>query len=275
VTVAGDDGPVELCVAEAGENGRPLLLLHGFTGAKEDFSDWLDPLADRGWHAVAPDQRGHGESAKPAHDGAYSFDVFTGDLLALLDVLGWTSAVVLGHSMGGMVLQNAVVDAPERFAAIVLMDTTHRALKGVDPDVVEMACALAVEQGMPALLAAQAAVAGLRQPAEQRVLDERPGYAAFGDRKLLASAPAMYASMLRAITDPARRVDCLEALASVAVPTLVLVGEQDRPFLGPSRRMAEAIAGAELVVIPDAAHAPQFENPAAWWEALTSFLDRL
>jgi pimeloyl-ACP methyl ester carboxylesterase len=133
LTITGVDGPVELAVAEAGEGGRPLVLVHGFTGAKEDFTEWLDPLAERGWHAVAADQRGHGDSAKPTHEGAYSFDVFAADLLALFDALGWSSAVALGHSMGGMVLQTALLAAPDRFDGVVLMDTSHRAMKGVDP----------------------------------------------------------------------------------------------------------------------------------------------
>jgi 3-oxoadipate enol-lactonase len=275
LTIDGAEGPIDLSVAEAGAGGRPLLLIHGFTGAKEDFTEWLDPLAELGWHAVVADQRGHGESEKPAHDGAYSFDVFAADLLGLLDALGWDSAVALGHSMGGMVLQTAVLAAPARFEAIVLMDTSHRALKGVDPEVIELAVGIALDQGMDALLAAQAAVAGVQPPAALRVLEAREGYAAFGDRKLLASAPAMYAAMIRAITDPTNPIDRLEALRSVAVPALVLVGEEDQPFLNPSRRMAEAIPGAELVVVPDAAHSPQFENPEAWWAALTAFLQQL
>jgi len=51
--------------AEEGAGGRPFLLLHGFTGAKEDFADHLDRWADRGWHVVAPDLRGHGGSSAP------------------------------------------------------------------------------------------------------------------------------------------------------------------------------------------------------------------
>ena len=275
IEIAGADGPLELCVAEEGEGGRPLVLVHGFTGAKEDFTDWLEPLADLGWHVVAPDQRGHGASPKPEHEGAYSFDVFAGDLLALLDALGWGTAVALGHSMGGMVGQTAVLRAPERFAALVLMDTSHRALKGVDAEIVEAAAALARAEGMAAVLEAQAAIAGAQPPAALRVLAERPGYAEFGDRKMLASAPAMYGTMLRAITDAVGGLDRLEDLRSVRVPTLVIVGEEDRPFVKPSLRMADAIPGAELAVIPDAAHCPQFENEPAWWAALSGFLERL
>src|SRR5580704_557581 len=96
---------VELVVAESGAGGRPLLLLHGFTGAKEDFTEWLDPLAARGWHAVAPDHRGHGSSSKPASDDAYSFAILADDMLGLADALGWDRFALLGHSMGGMVAQ--------------------------------------------------------------------------------------------------------------------------------------------------------------------------
>ena len=80
--------------------------------------------------------------------------------------------------------------------------------------------------------------------------------------------------MLTAITDPAGG-DRLDALASVTVPALVLVGEQDTPFLKPSHRMAEAIPGAELAVLPDGGHSPQFESPDHWWKALSTFLERV
>ena len=59
-------GDVSLEIAEAGAGGRPLLMVHGFTGAKEDFADFFDRLAERGWHVVAPDLRGHGASDHPS-----------------------------------------------------------------------------------------------------------------------------------------------------------------------------------------------------------------
>ena len=54
-----------------------------------------------------------------------------------------------------------------------------------------------------------------------------------------------------------------------------MVGDQDRPFIAASERMAATIAGAVLAVIADAGHSPQFENPDGWWTALTEFLDRI
>jgi len=274
--VAGHGGPVSLALAEAGAGGRPLLLLHGFTGAKEDFTDHLEPLAERGWHAVAPDQRGHGASAQPIEEDAYSFDAFSADLLALFDALGWERCVALGHSMGGMVVQTAILRAPERFDALILMDTSHKGVRA-DPELVELGIALARSEGIAAVMAAQDAL-GADQPlgtgAHQRLLDTRAGYREFGARKMLASSSAMYAAMLGAIT-AAAGVDTLAELPSIAVPTLVLVGEEDAPFRKSSQRMADAIPGAELVVLPDGGHSPQFECTELWWKALTDFLDRL
>lgn len=278
VPIEGDDGPLELSVAEAGRGGRPLVLVHGFTGAKEDFTEWLDPLAELGWHAIAPDQRGHGASPQPADEGAYSFDVYASDLLALLDALGWSSAVALGHSMGGMVLQTAALKAPDRCQAIVLMDTSHRAVR-TDTALVELAVGIARTEGMAALMAAQEALAEDDAPLGtapgRRVEAERPGYKEFGRRKMLASSPAMYAAMIRTITDVSAGLDRLDDLRTLTMPALVIVGDQDEPFLKPSRRMAEAIPNAELAIIPEAGHSPQFESPDAWWGALTTFLARL
>ena len=276
VEVTGHGGPLSIALAEAGEGGRPLLLVHGFTGAKEDFADFLDPLAERGWHVVAPDQRGHGASEQPLEEDAYTFDAFAADLFGLLDALGWDSCVALGHSMGGMVVQTAVLQAPERFDALVLMDTSHTGLRA-DPELVQLGVALARTEGIAAVIAAQEALGpdqALGTGPHQRLVETREGYKAFGDRKMLASSPAMYCAMLQTIT-AAEGVDRLPELPSVTVPTLVLVGEEDRPFRKPSQRMADAIPGAELAVIPDGGHSPQMESPELWWKALSGFLDKL
>ena len=269
-------GEMELSVAEAGEGGRPLLLLHGFTGSKQDFTwghDWLDRLAELGFHAVAPDHRGHGDSTKPDDEAAYSFDLFASDALALADELGWERFALLGHSMGGMIAQVLIGMAPERVSALVLMDTSHTALEGVDPQLAETAGEIARARGMKFLNELQKERgSALTTPADRRLREANRDYAAFSDRKMEHSSPAMYAAMIRPIAGLDDVEDRLPALASVSVPTLVLVGEQDRPFIPPSERMAKTIAGARLVVIPGAGHSPQFEAPDPWWEALRSFL---
>jgi pimeloyl-ACP methyl ester carboxylesterase len=116
------------------------------------------------------------------------------------------------------------------------------------------------------------AFAPLDTPAYQRTLAERPGYREFGDRKWAALSRAMWTTMSIEIRD---QPDQLADLAAVHCPTLVLVGEQDETFVGVSEQMATTIAGAELVVIPDAGHSPQFENGATWLDALRAFLARV
>jgi pimeloyl-ACP methyl ester carboxylesterase len=266
-------GPVDLVIADAGEGGRPLLLLHGFTGAKEDFTEWLDPLAALGWHAVAPDHRGHGASSKPEGRDAYSMSILADDAVALVDALGWGRYVLLGHSMGGFIAQRMAGADPGRLLGLVLMDTGHGAVKGIELSQAELAGKIAVESGMDVLADLLAkSDSPLVTPAHQRLLIERPGYGEFGERKLRATSPWLYASVSRELlTAP----DTLELLGAMdpAPPTLVIVGEQDTPFLGASRRMAGAVPGSTLTFLPDAGHSPQFENPDAWWAALSSFLD--
>lgn len=261
---------VGLEVLEAGAGGRPLLLVHGFTGAKEDFADHLDALAARGWHVVAPDNRGHGASAQP--DGPYSLATFAADVVALADALGWDRFVLLGHSMGGMIVQHVVLDHPDRVVALVLMDTSHGVPDDLDAEILALGREVVLDGGMPALLEAMRAMESdmLDTPAHQRLLAERDGYREFGDDKLLASSPAMWVAMIDEILG---QPDRLERLRDVDVPTLVIVGEQDTAFIAHAERMAKAIPGAILEVIPNAGHSPQFENPDAWWTALTSFLD--
>jgi pimeloyl-ACP methyl ester carboxylesterase len=263
---------VSLVIAEAGQGGRPLLLLHGFTGAKEDFTEWLDRLADAGWHAVAPDHRGHGASGKPAAEDAYSIAILADDAIRLADFLGWDRFALLGHSMGGYIAGAIALKVPGRLTALVLMDTSHTAVEGIEMSDVELALEIVRTQGTDVLADILATREGiLETAAHRRVVAERPGYAEENDRKLRAAAPAMYAAIAPELL---RYPDALGGLAAMrpVPPTLVVVGEQDAPFIPASERMAKAIPGAELAVIDDAGHSPQFENPDGWWAALSGFL---
>lgn len=262
-------------VLEAGEGGRPLLLVHGFTGAKEDFADHVDALAEHGWWVVAPDLRGHGGSFMSANEADYSLGHYARDLWALVDVLDWSRLVLLGHSMGGMAAQVAALARPDALDGLILMDTTHGSVTGIDRDLAAVGQSLVREGGMEAVKAVlddMGEDAPLGTPAFDRVVRERPGYQEFCDQKFLSCSPAMYAAMLFQLLD---QDDRLDALASLDVPTLVLVGEQDEPFLEPSERMAAQIADARRVVITDAGHSPQFENPDEWRRTLLEFLGDL
>ena len=264
-------GPLDFSVAEAGRGGRPLLLVHGFTGSKEDFSDWMDALAADGWWVVAPDLRGHGGSPRPEDEDSYSLAIFSADMLALVDHLGWERFALLGHSMGGMIAQELVLDHPSRVERLVLMDTNHGPAEGMDPAVVEMGIEVLRTQGLPALLdLIEELNFQPRSPSDERVRATRPGYIEWSDQKVRTCSPAMYAAMATKLLN---RPDRLAELTSLTMPTRVVVGEEDTNFLGASRRMAEAMDSADLVVIADAAHCPQIENPEGWWAAVSPFLN--
>jgi 3-oxoadipate enol-lactonase len=263
---------IELEIAEAGSGGRPLLLLHGFTGSKEDFTEWLDPLAETGWHAVAPDHRGHGKSSKPLTESDYSIEILAQDALSLADMLDWPHFALLGHSMGGFISQAMAFRAAERLDALILMDTRNGPVTSIDPDLVAAAVSVVRTRGIDALAdMLLGRESPLDTPAHRKLLAERPGFAEFEDYKFRSSSPFLYTALAaEMLTLP----DSLDKLRSLPpnLSVLVIVGQQDTPFLEPSREIQQAIAGSQLVVIPDAGHSPQFENPEAWWKAVSDFL---
>ena len=252
-TIHTDDG-VGLVVDRLGE-GPPLLMVHGFTGAKEDFADHAPRFAEHR-EVVLFDHRGHGASENPPDVAAYSLDRLAADTLQVADALGLERFMLLGHSMGGMVARRLVLAHPERVDALVVMDTS-------------LAGDVALTEGMTALrlLLDEANIHG--SEADHRVRRERLGYVEFAARKWADVAPEAYAALSREMT---RQPEQLELMRAITCPTLVIVGEQDATFLPGAHAMASTIPGARLVIVPDAGHSPQFENPDAYFDAVDGFL---
>jgi pimeloyl-ACP methyl ester carboxylesterase len=256
-----------LATIERGAGGRPLLLVHGFTGAAEDFAWHLDGFAAAGWHVVAPDLPGHGSSHP--NGARFAFDAYASAVLAVADELGWDRFALLGHSMGGVIAQEIAAVAGHRLTALVLMDTSPDRI-GVDAELVELACEVVTTGGMAELLAAQKAIGSpFESEAARRLRQEIAGWTEAQDAKLLRCSPEMYVSMARALTSAPSRAG---ALAAVRAPTLVVVGEHDALLREASERLAALVPGARLVVIPGAGHSPQVEAPEAWFDAVAGFL---
>lgn len=264
-----DDG-VHLEVVTAGDPGLPaLVLVHGFGGAKEDFTDHLDALSAT-HHVVVFDHRGHGASGKPDREAAYSLDRMAADVVAVADALGIVGFRLLGNSMGGMVAERVVLAHPERVEALILQDTWPGP-PPFDRGSAVKAAHVARTRGLGELKQRMEGLDPVSTAAHDRLLRERPGYREFGDRKFLSQSSAMYAAI---VVEMLHQDDLSERLRAVRCPTLVLVGEQD-PARPGCARLAEVIPGARLAVVPDAGHSPQFESPAAWLEVLTTFLGEL
>jgi len=274
-TRTADLGDISLELDEAGEGGRPVMLVHGFTADRGEMAGVLSPLTGRGWHAVAPDLRGHGRSARPVDPDAYSFELMAADLVALADHLGWDRFALVGHSMGGAVAQLVALDHPGRLAGLVLASTFHGPVPGISMELVELGRWVVRESGMAGLadaLDARRAENPSSVAAFERLQEASPGYAEASRARMEATSPDMWMALAPRFV---AQVDRLERLGKVDVPTAVIVGELDSTMLDDCRRIADTVPGATLTVIPDAGHVPQLENPDAWCAALSGFLDSL
>lgn len=275
ITVTADDG-VDLSVLDSGgprvsPEAPTILLIHGFGGSKEDFVDQMGWLGTT-HRVITFDHRGHGASAAPADPGAYSPDRLTADALAVLDALDVDRFRVLGHSMGGLMARRIAVRLGERVEAVVFMDSLLGSVPGVDRPLAEVGAEIARTRGMEVLNALLEEASPTTTVAYTRLLETRPGYREFQARRQAAQSAVMWASLVVQLTEVP---DATQELASIKCPVLVLVGELDEAFLPAASGLAEAIPQSQLVVIPDAGHSPQFENPVVFDTVLGTFLATL
>jgi pimeloyl-ACP methyl ester carboxylesterase len=252
-----------LAFDRAGPAGaRPVLLLHGIGGGRAIWRDTSDALAAAGFDAIAVDLPGYGGSAKMPAGGIADM---AAAVIALMDGLSIPRAVVLGHSMGGMVAQEIAAAAPARVAGLVLACTSP-AFGKTDGDwqarfVAERLAPLDTGRGMRGLAADL--VAPMVSPGAV------PGAGAVAESVMAAVPEATYRTVLAAIVDFDRRA----ALPAIAVPTLCLAGAHDRtapPHV--LQGMAQRIPGARFVSLADAGHIANVEQPQAFADAVVGFL---
>lgn len=111
---------VELDVVEVGQRGDPVIVLaHGFPESSHSWRHQLEPLADAGYHVLAPDQRGYGASSAPRDVDAYRVDRLAADLAGLLDDVGAADAVFVGHDWGALVVWDMARLLPDRVRGVV------------------------------------------------------------------------------------------------------------------------------------------------------------
>jgi 3-oxoadipate enol-lactonase len=253
----------ELAVEVQGEGGA-VLFVHGFPF---DRTMWRHQLAGLSrWKRIAPDLRGVGESSPGSGD--YSIGRYADDLVAVLDAVGVGQAVVCGLSMGGYVLFELLRRHPGRVRAAVLCDTRPQADSAAAQRNRDELTALAVEHGPDAV--AERLLPGLLAPAT--LADQPEVMTQCRDMARRCSVTGMVGA-LRAMRE---RPDSTPLLATIRVPTLVVVGAEDRASPPPvAQAMAQAIPGARCAVIPGAGHVAPLEQPLATSRVLAEFLDAL
>jgi pimeloyl-ACP methyl ester carboxylesterase len=231
---------------------------------------WKEQVAGIGsmYRVIAPDLRGHGDS--PAPEGDYTIDEMADDLVELLDTLGLDDRIVLGGlSMGGYVALSMVARYSERVRGLMLMDTRAAA---DSPEAAEKREELA-RAVLAAGHAGPAVEAMIPRLFARIALESRPERVAPIRELMERNTARGVVGALRAMASrPDRRAD----LASIRVPTLVMVGEED--VVTPpaeAQGLADAIAGARLEVIPEAGHLAPYENHAVANAVILRFLDGL
>lgn len=243
-----------------------LVLLHAFPLSARQWEPQYT-LADAGWRVVMPQFRGF-DCKTPDGVDARSVDDYAGDVADLMETLELERAVIGGLSLGGYVAFALYRQAPALFQALILADTRAEADSAEARtnrtrliDVVRARGAAAVADEMvPTLLGATTTAT-------------RPDLVGRVRSLVLGNPPAAIAGALTAMM---ARPDSTSLLPSITVPTLVLVGDED--VLTPpafSAAMASLLPRAELVVVPQAGHLANLEQPAAFNAALLRFLERL
>jgi pimeloyl-ACP methyl ester carboxylesterase len=249
---------IRLRVGTYGEPENPAILwLHGYTDSWFSFSRIL-PLLPADVQVVVPDQRGHGESDKPA-DG-YSVNEFAWDAVHLLDLVGIDSATVAGHSMGSFVAQRMAVIAPERVARLVLVGSAARIRNA-------------------AVLELAEAVAAFSEPVPVEFVRDfqqstcyRPVPAAFLDR-VVSESRKVPSRVWKSILSRMLSSDWTTDVGRIRCPTLVLGGDRDAVF---SRSEQEALAAsiprATLSIRTEVGHSPHWETPEEFTKELLAFM---
>lgn len=245
--------------------GYPVIFLHGFPFNHTMWDPQMMALPHE-VRAIAFDFRGHGSS--DVGDGQYFLEFFVDDLFALMDHLGIASAALCGLSMGGYVALRAAQREPGRVRALVLADTRSEA------DSNESKVKRAHQSTMVRLRGVEAfADEFLKAVLAPETLAKNLPVAEKVRAMITANSAAGIAGTLLAL---ATRTDTTDSLASIAVPSLILVGQLDA--LTPpdaARALHSRITGSELHIIPGAAHMSNLENPGSFNASLLSFLKRL
>ena len=246
---------------------RMLVLLHAFPIGANLWEPQVKSVP-AGWRLITPDLRGFGGSTEIDSVNSLSMADYAADVVDLLDELGVTRAVIGGCSMGGYAALALYQSAAQLFEGLVLANTRA----GADsPE------SRANRRNMLALLDREGA-SGVAREMMPKLLgktthESNSNSESYIRRLIKQQSPIAIRSAIQRMM---HRPDSTLLLAQVSVPTLVITGAEDEMIpVEESRKMAAAIPGAKLVVIPGAGHLANLEQPEAFNAALNEFLTAL
>ncbi len=253
-------------------SGPAVVLLHGFTGSAETWTELQSTLCDR-YTTIAVDITGHGLSDSPTDPRRYSLNRFADDLRDILDSLAISRAAILGYSMGGRAAVRFAIRHPDRVAGLILESTS------------------------PGVVDPQERDRRITSDIELADFVEREGVAAFVNRwealplwSSLAGAPVPSLERLRTerLTNGVRGLaNSLRGAGSAADPPVnddlrtirtfvrVIVGELDAKYVAIARLMGASIPRVEVDIVHGAGHMTHLEQPKRFQELVESALNGL
>ncbi len=239
---------------EAQGDGPAILLSHGYGATSQMWAGQIE-LLSRDHRLIVWDMRGHGRSDSPEEQSRYSESETVADMLAILDAEGVERAVIGGLSLGGYMSLAFHLAHPDRTRALMLFDTGP---------------------GYNNPKAREGWNTGMAIPRAEAL--ERDGLAALGgSEEVRVSTHRSAGGLAKAARGMLAQFDnrIIQSLSGIDKPTLVLVGERDEPFLAGTDYMANRIAGSVKVVIANAGHAANIDNPTDFNDAVSAFLSTL
>jgi 3-oxoadipate enol-lactonase len=242
--------------------GPWVVLSHSLACSVAMWAPQVAALKSR-YRVLSFDTRGHGSSDAPA--GAYSLDQLAGDVHGLLAALNVERPHFVGLSMGGMIGMTFALKYAGVLRSLVLCDTSSRIPPEAQP-VWDERIRVATTQGMEPLVEPT-----LKRWFTDAMLSRRPPVVEEVARMIRATPPIGYAGCCYAIP----KIDTTARLHEIGCPIQIIVGEQDVGTpVAMSRAIHEAAPGSELVILPNASHLSNLEQPEAFNRALLDFLAR-
>jgi pimeloyl-ACP methyl ester carboxylesterase len=266
-------GDHNLHVHDAGGEGRPVVLVHGWPLSGESWSEQVPALTEAGYRVVTYDRRGFGKSDP---GDSYDYDALAGDLDNVMTDLDLTDATLVGFSMGGGELA--------RYASKYGLDRVRSLVfaAAVPPYLLQG------EDNPDGPLTAETAAelrSGLENDRDSFFDAFVTGFFSAGDELKVTEEQRQEALALCKLSDRDAALGCMDAfgttdfredLTKVNVPTLVIHGDSDGtvPFEGSGKRTHEAIEGSEIVVIERGPHGINTSHPEEFNRALLAFLEK-
>ncbi len=250
---------VRLRYAHKGDaTGIPVIMLHGYTDSWYSFSS-VAPLLDKKYRVYILDQRGHGDSDRPA--SGYALKQFAADVVAFMDAMNLKQATIVGHSMGSFVAQHVAAMAPERVNKLVLVASAtsarNPAVSGLQQEI------NALGDAVPEKFAHDFQVSTIYHPLPQDFLHTAV-------KESMKLPLRVWRDVMAGMLAP----DAVAQLQQIKAPTLILWGDKETIFPRSEQDLlVSALRNSLLKVYHDTGHALHWERPERFAKDLQEFIN--